>query len=282
MSETQTGAAPSVQPPDQFGDYPRTAVVTGGDSGIGRATAVRLAQAGFDIGLTYHSDEEGAGITAEEVRAAGRRAEVRRHDLTDPVAGSRVVDDLTEVLGGIGVLVNNAGRGTSQGLLDMDYDLWRATLAVDLDAPFLCSQAAARHMRDAGRGGRIVNVTSVHEAYPRIGAGPYCAAMGGLRMLTRTLALELSLYGITANAVAPGEIATPMTGQHEQTPEQDTRAGYPLARPGDAREVAAAIAFLADPAASYITGATLFVDGGMTMMGPQAGGALDSPEWRAG
>jgi NAD(P)-dependent dehydrogenase (short-subunit alcohol dehydrogenase family) len=266
----------------QFTDYDRIAIVTGGDSGIGRATAVELARRGFDVGVTYHSDEEGARRAEEEVRAAGRRAAVRRQDLGDPQRGAEVVEELIADLGGVGVLVNNAGVGAEASLLETSYAEWREVLSVDLDGPFLCAKAAATRMRDAGRGGRIINVTSVHEEYPRVGAGPYCAAKGGLKMLSRVLAVELSLYGITVNTVAPGEIATPMTGQHERPPAPDSRAGYPLARPGDAREVAAAVAFLAEPAASYVTGASLFVDGGLSMMGPQAGGALTDPEWRAG
>ncbi|REE96212.1 SDR family oxidoreductase [Thermomonospora umbrina] len=262
--------------------YDSVAIITGADSGIGRATAVLLAERGFDIGITFHRDDAGARRTAEEVASHGRRAAVRRHDLTDPQAAATVVDALVDDLGGVGVLVNNAGTGSSRPLLDMDFDEWRSVLAVDLDGAFLCSQRAARRMAARGAGGRIINVTSVHEEFPRLGAGPYCAAKGGLRMLARVLALELSPHRITVNTVAPGEIATPMTGQSDRPPQPDSRPGYPLARPGDAREVAAAIAFLADPAASYITGASLFVDGAMGLMGPQAASALTSPDWRAG
>jgi hypothetical protein len=272
----------STDAPVTMTDYPTIAIITGADSGIGKATAVVLAERGFDVGITYHRDEDGAAGTAEEVRAQGRDCAVRRHDLTDPVVAAGAVDELADELGGVGVLVNNAGTGSRRPLLEMDYDEWRSVLAVDLDGPFLCAQRAARRMTEQGGGGRIINVTSVHEEYPRVGSGPYCAAKGGLRMLARVLALELSAYGITVNTIAPGEIATPMTGQADQPPRPGTRPGYPLGRPGDAREVAAAVAFLADPSASYVTGASLFVDGGLGLMGPQAAGALTSAEWRKG
>ncbi|MFG2002644.1 SDR family oxidoreductase [Spirillospora sp. NPDC048911] len=262
--------------------YDQVAIITGADSGIGKATAVALAESGFDIGITFHSDEEGARRTAAEVTAKDRRAAVRQHDLTEPVTAAAVIDELADELGGVGVLVDNAGTGSSRPLLEMEYDEWRSVVAVDLDGAFLCSRQAARRMAVGGHGGRIINVTSVHEEYPRVGAGPYCAAKGGLRMLARVLALELSQYGITVNTIAPGEIATPMTGQADEPPRPESRAGYPLARPGDAREVAAAIAFLASPGASYITGASLFVDGALGLMGPQAAGALDSAGWRKG
>src|SRR3954469_15196268 len=264
--------------------FPRTAIVTGSDSGIGRATAVALARAGCDVGVTWHSDEDGARDTAKEITELGRRAEVRQLDLTRLPAAADVIDELADALGGVDVLVNNSGTGTATPLLDIDFDTWRTVLATDLDGAFLCLQRAARRMIAAGRGGRIINITSVHEHQPRVGAAPYCAAKGGLGLLTRTAALELAEHAITVNAVAPGEIATPMTGQTDEDPrsggEDKGRPGVPLGRPGDAREIAAVVAFLCSPAASYVTGVSWPVDGGMLQMGPMGGSHLTSEDWR--
>ena len=258
----------------------RAAVVTGSDSGIGRASAVRLAADGFDVGITFHTDREGAEKTAADVRGMGRTAAVRRLDLTRLPHEAAVVDSLADELGGIDTLVNCAGTGTMTPFLDLDHDTVRAVLDVDLVGPFLCSQRAARRMVQAGRGGRIVNITSVHEHQPRVGAAPYCAAKGGLGLLTQVMALELAEHGITVNAVAPGEIATPMTGLEDVDPHTESRPGIPLGRPGDAREVAAVVAFLAGPDAGYVTGASWVVDGGMLRMGPQAGSHLTGDAWR--
>ncbi|MFV2114487.1 SDR family oxidoreductase [Micromonospora sp. LOL_025] len=266
--------------PSRYENFPRIAIVTGADSGIGRACAVALAQAGFDVGVTWHRDAEGAERTAAEVRAAGRRCEVAELDLTRLPGADAVVDELADRLGGLGVLVNNAGTGASTPFVDTGWEQWREVLSVDLDGPFLCGQRAARRMRAAGLGGRIVNITSVHEHAPRVGSAAYCAAKGGLGLLTKVMAQELAADGITVNAVAPGEIATPMTGQEDVDPFTEERPGVPVGRPGDAREVAAVVALLASPAAAYVTGASWPVDGGMLMMGPQAN-ALESHDWRS-
>ncbi|MEH0985818.1 SDR family oxidoreductase [Micromonospora sp. CPCC 205556] len=212
--------------------------------------------------------------------ATGRRCEVAELDLTRLPGAAAVVDELADRLGGLGVLVNNAGVGASAPFVDTAWEQWREVLAVDLDGPFLCSQRAARRMRAAGAGGRIINITSVHEHAPRVGSAAYCAAKGGLGLLTRVMAQELAADGITVNAVAPGEITTPMTGQEDVDPFTEERPGVPVGRPGDAREVAAVVALLASPAAAYVTGASWPVDGGMLLMGPQAA-ALTSNDWRS-
>jgi NAD(P)-dependent dehydrogenase (short-subunit alcohol dehydrogenase family) len=241
-------------------------IVTGSDSGIGKATAVAFAEAGYDVGITFHSDEDGARGTAEEVEAAGARAEVRRLDLSDPRSGAGVVEDLAETLGGLSALVNNAGTGASTPFLEQSFDDWRHVLSVDLDGAFVCAQAAARRMVADGTRGAIVNVTSVHEHVPLEGSAAYCAAKGGLGLLTKVMAVELAPHGIRVNSLAPGEIATPMTGAEDVDPTTERRKWVPLGRPGHAREMAAVALFLATPASSYVTGASIVADGGLTLM----------------
>jgi NAD(P)-dependent dehydrogenase (short-subunit alcohol dehydrogenase family) len=260
---------------------PRRAIVTASDSGIGRATAVALAAAGMDVGITWHTDEKGALDTADEVRGHGVRAAVAHLDTTDIPGCGDVVDRLAEELGGLDVFVNNAGTGGATLLLDLGYAEWNEIVTADLSGAFVCIQRAARRMVGAGAGGRIIAVSSVHEHQPRVGSSAYDAAKHGLGGLVKTAALELAQHGITVNTVAPGEIATPMTGQTDEDPHRAERPGIPLGRPGDAREVAATIAFLASPGSSYITGTTIVVDGGMLQMGPQAGSHLTGNEWRS-
>jgi NAD(P)-dependent dehydrogenase (short-subunit alcohol dehydrogenase family) len=263
-------------------DRPRTAIVTGADSGIGRAVAVALAGSGLDVGITYHEDEAGAEDTAAQAREQGGVFVALAHlDLNDLPTSANAVDALAGELGGVDVLVNCAGTGSTRLAMDTDFTTWRRVIEVDLDGPFLCAQRAARHMIAAGRGGRIINITSVHEHVPKVGAAPYCAAKAGLGALTQVLALELADHGITVNSVAPGEISTPMTGQPDVDPRGQDRPGVPLGRPGDAREIGAVVAFLATPAAGYVTGASWVVDGGLTLMGAQAGAELKVHDWRA-
>jgi NAD(P)-dependent dehydrogenase (short-subunit alcohol dehydrogenase family) len=244
----------------------RAAIVTASDSGIGKATAIALAAGGYDVGITWHSDEDGANETAAEVRGHGRRAEVRRLDLLQLPDAADVIDDLSEALGGVYALVNNAGISRQAPALELAYDDWRATLAVDLDGAFLCAQRAARHMVEAGSGGRIVNVTSVHEHVPLPESVAYVAAKHGLGGLTKQLAVELGARGITVNAVAPGEIATPMTGNEDVDPHTVDRPGVPAGRAGDAREVASLITWLCSDDAAFVTGASLPIDGGLLLV----------------
>jgi NAD(P)-dependent dehydrogenase (short-subunit alcohol dehydrogenase family) len=244
------------------------AIVTGSDSGIGKATSVELARHGFDIGITWHQDEEGARETAGEVSSQGRRAEVRRLDLAQLPAAAETIDELADALGGVDVLVNNSGTSRAAPALELAYDDWRHTLAVDLDGAFLCAQRAARRMVKQGRGGRIVNVTSVHEFAPHDGSVAYVVAKHGLGGLTKQLAFEFARHGITVNSVAPGMIATPMTGLEDEDPRKIDEPKIPLRRPGDAREIASCIAWLCSTSAAYATGASFLVDGGFMLVNP--------------
>jgi NAD(P)-dependent dehydrogenase (short-subunit alcohol dehydrogenase family) len=244
----------------------KVAIVTGSDSGIGKATAVALAQRGYDIGVTWHEDEEGAQMTAREVESHSSRAAVRRLDLAKLPKAADAIDELIEELGGVDVFVNNSGTSRRGPFLELDYDDWTHTLDVDLNGAFLCAQRAARKMVEQGGGGRIVNVTSVHEHVPLPESVAYVTAKHGLGGLTKQMALELAAHGITVNAVAPGEIATPMTGQEDVDPRTRERESIPAGRPGDAREVAAMIAYLASDDAAYVTGSSLVIDGGLSLM----------------
>jgi NAD(P)-dependent dehydrogenase (short-subunit alcohol dehydrogenase family) len=256
----------------------RCAIVTASDSGIGKATAVALARDGLDVGITWHSDEAGAQDSARQVRELGRKAVVRRLDLEQLPEAAEVVDELADELGGqLWAFVSNAGGGGGGPLLEMSYDTWRTRFRVNLDGAFLCLQRAARRMNG---GGRIVCVTSVHEHTPRVGSADYVAAKHGLGGLVKTAAMELAGRGITVNAVAPGEIATPLTGQEDVDPATEQRPGLPLRRPGDAREVAAVIAFLCSPASSYVTGSSYVVDGGLLLMDAELATSSGSDDWR--
>ena len=269
-------------PSDTSEFAPRRAIVTAGDSGIGKATAVALAQAGMDVGITWHRDEQGAEGAAEEVRSHGQQAFTAQLDTTQLETCGDVVDGLVGQLGGLDVFVNNAGTGDNAPFLELTLEQWRHTVATDLDGAFVCLQRAARQLVQQDTGGRLIAVTSVHEHQPRVGSSAYDAAKHGLGGLVKTLALELGQHGITANTVGPGEIATPMTGQTDEDPRGTSRPGVPLGRPGFAREIADVIAFLASRKASYVSGASWVVDGGMLQMGPQAGSHLTSDAWREG
>src|SRR3954464_11051581 len=243
----------------------RKAIVTGSDSGIGKATAVRLASDGFDVGVTWFGDREGAEGTAREVEEQGQRAVLTELDVTDFEAAAEIVESLATDLGGLDLFVNNAGGGETYPFLEFPLEAWQRVLALNLTGAFVCAQRAARIMVDSGTEGRIINITSVHEHIPLSEQAAYCAAKGGLGLLTKAMALELGEHGITVNAIAPGEIATPLTGAHDEDPSKRERPALPAGRPGSAYEVAELVAFLAHPEARYTTGRSFVVDGGLML-----------------
>jgi NAD(P)-dependent dehydrogenase (short-subunit alcohol dehydrogenase family) len=243
----------------------RRAIVTGSDSGIGRATAVHLARDGLDVGVTWHTDREGAEGAAREIHELGRRAVVTQLDVTSFADAADTVEALARELGGLDVFVNNAGGSVGHPFLEFSLEDWQRVLDLNLTGAFVCAQRAARLMVESKTEGCIVNITSVHEHVPLRDAAAYCAAKGGLGLLTKVMALELGEHGITVNAIAPGEIATPMTGAHDEDPSEHERPALPAERPGSAHEIAEFVAFLSRPETRYATGSSFVVDGGLML-----------------
>lgn len=245
----------------------RKALVTGSSKGIGRAIAVRLAQQGADVVINYNSDPRGAEEALAEVQALGRRGAVVRANLGAVDEVRDLVAHGADALGGLDVLVNNAGIERHAAFWDVTEQDFDAVLNVNLKGVFFATQAFVRQCRGAGRPGKIINISSVHEdlAFPNFAA--YCASKGGLRMLTRTLAVELGPLGITINSIAPGAIETPINSTllHDPVKLASLVEQIPLNRLGRPDDVAGLAVFLASADSDYITGTTYVIDGGLTV-----------------
>jgi glucose 1-dehydrogenase len=241
----------------------RIALITGAASGIGRATAIRLAADGAAVIVNYIGDPDPAEALARELGTAI----AIEADVADEAQVVAMFARAREELGAVDVLVNNAGVEKPFPLVEMPLDEWRRLLDVNLTGAFLCAREAARGMIDQGDGGVIVNNTSVHEVIPWPEFSHYCASKAGLKLFSQTIARELAPHGIRVAQVAPGTIQTPINKWILDDPEKLESAleQIPWRRMGTPEEVAAAIAWLASDEASYVTGATLFVDGGMTL-----------------
>ena len=243
-------------------------IVTGADSGMGRAIAETFAREGADVAIVFHSDEAGAAETQRLVEAHGRRGIAKRLDVRDPQAVNRFFDEVRGALGVPYVLVNNAGiGGDGSPVADLADDKWDMVIRTDLYGPFHCARRFLQARRLEGGGGRIINVTSVHEAIPSPRNAAYGAAKGGLLTLTRSLALEAAPLRITVNAIAPGMIATPMTADRVEDPNKLAEATkrIPLGRPGEPWEIAQLALYLASNDAAYVTGQSFTIDGGLEM-----------------
>jgi len=240
----------------------KTALVTGASKGVGKGIALELARAGCDVAVNYHSDAAGAQATVDEIRAMGRQAFPVQANVALSAEVDRMFGEATQRLPRLDILVNNAGVQTWKPLLELEEAEWDRTLATNLKGCFLCTQRAARRMKDQG-GGRIVNIGSGCNkiAFPNL--VDYTASKGGIEMFTRVAAIELGKYSITVNCVAPGAIEIERTRQEAGDYAASWSRITPLGRVGNPLDIGRAVVFLAGCQADFITGQTIWVDGGL-------------------
>jgi 3-oxoacyl-[acyl-carrier protein] reductase len=243
----------------------KSALVTGGSRGIGKAIGLRLATQGADVAFSYKGNEAAARETAREIQAMKRRALAVQGDVAEVDSAENVVKAALEAFGKVDILVNNAGITRDDLIMRMSPEAWREVLETNLFGAFWMTKAVTRPMLKA-RGGRIVNITSVSGQAGQMGQANYSAAKAGLIGLTKATARELASRGITVNAVAPGFVLTELTQDLPDALKEEITSRTPLGRFGTTEEVANAVAFLASDEAAYITGQVLAVDGGLVMM----------------
>jgi glucose 1-dehydrogenase len=243
----------------------KTAIVTGAGTGIGQAIAIAFAQEGAAVVVDYVGDASIAEKTLSKIGAMGGKSLGVAADISNFDQVNGLIQQTVSTFGKLDIFVNNAGIEKKLAFVDYPLDEWQKIMAVNLTGPFLCSQAAAKQMIAQGGGGRIINISSIHEDLPMPTNAPYCASKGGLRMLMRTIAVELAPHQITVNNIGPGAIYTPIDKDVESDAKLDDRmlAEIPMGRWGRPEEVAHLAVYLASDEAAYVTGSTHFIDGGM-------------------
>ncbi len=248
----------------------KVAIVTGGNSGIGMAIVLELARQGANVTIDYIAHPEATEALERQVSALGDQAIGVDADVSKVADLERLIDSTVKAFGRLDIMVNNAGVETRTSVLDTTEAQYEKVLAINLKSAFFGTQLAARQMIKQGGGGRIINITSIHEDWPMPGNIAYCLSKGGVRMLTRTAGVELAPHNVLVVGVAPGAVATPINLVTMKDPALMTRldAAIPLGRMAKPEEIASVVAFLAGEGASYMTATTITVDGGMTQQSP--------------
>lgn len=248
----------------------RVAIVTGGNSGIGKACTIALAKEGASIVIDYVSDEKATEELEQEVRDLGDQVTAVEADVSKVDDLKTLISTAVSSFGRLDIMVNNAGIETRTSILDTTEEQYEKVLAVNLKSAFFGTQLAAQQMLAQGDGGRIINMTSVHEDWPMPGNTPYCLSKGGMRMLTRTAGVELAPHNILVVGVGPGAVITPINLPTLNDPKQlaKVKEAIPLGRMANPSEIASVVAFLAGDGASYLTATTIFADGGIMQSSP--------------
>ena len=245
---------------------PSVALVTGASKGVGRGIALGLAAAGWDVGVNYHKDKAGAEETAASIRSLDRQAWVLQADVGQGEQVREMFVQFHDLAGRLSLLVNNAGVQTWAPLIELSEEDWDRTIRTNLKGTFLCTQAAARNMKDT-EGGTIINIGSGANKIPFPGLADYCASKGGIDSLTRLSAVELGPLKIRVNCVAPGSIEVERTHEEDPTYRETWGKLTPLGGVGKVEDVAHAVVYLASPEARFITGQTVYIDGGLWTRG---------------
>jgi glucose 1-dehydrogenase len=248
----------------------KSAVVTGGNSGIGKAIVLALAEQGANVVIDYVCHPEATEELERQVAALGDRSIGVEADVSKVEDLGRLIASAVEAFGRLDIMVNNAGVETRTSVLDTTEEEYAFVMDVNLKSAFFGTQLAAKQMVAQGAGGRIINITSVHEDWPMPGNTAYCLSKGGMRMLTRTAGVELAPHGITVTGVGPGAVDTPINAETESDPAKlrTLEAAIPLGRLAKPHEIGSVVAFLAGDGARYLTATTVFADGGIMQGSP--------------